>query len=99
MIARTDILLFRREGAIGVVTLNRPDRRNALNEELMDALRALWADANALRGIRCLVLTGAGKGFCSGADVSLLHGDRADARSTAADELSFLPGLHLEIPT
>jgi enoyl-CoA hydratase/carnithine racemase len=96
---RSEVLGFRREGAVGVVTLNRPDRRNALNEQLMDALRALWADAEALRGIRCLVLTGAGPGFCSGADMSLLHGDRADAGATAADELSFLPGPSLEIPT
>jgi enoyl-CoA hydratase/carnithine racemase len=94
----SDVLLFRREGAVGVVTLNRPDRRNALDVALMDALRALWSDRERLAGLRCLVLTGAGKGFCSGADVSMLHGDRDDARSTAADELSFLPGPQVAIP-
>ncbi|HEY6759958.1 MAG TPA: enoyl-CoA hydratase/isomerase family protein [Baekduia sp.] len=93
-----DVLLFRREGAVGVVTLNRPEVRNALDVALMDALRALWSDRERLAGLRCLVLTGAGKGFCSGADVSLLNTDRADAKATAADELAFLPGPQVAIP-
>ncbi len=91
-------LLTAREGTTLVVTLNRPEVRNALDAELMDALRALWHDADALAGIRAIVVTGAGKGFCAGADVSMLAGDRAEAAPTAAEELSFLPGEHVDRP-
>jgi enoyl-CoA hydratase/carnithine racemase len=90
---------FERDGDIAIVTLDRPQRRNALNAELMDSLRRLWADQQALDGVRCSVLTGAGPGFCAGADVELLHSDRREtAAATAADELSFLPGGALPMP-
>lgn len=88
----------RREGATLVATLNRPEARNALDVELMAALRALWTDADALDGVRCIVVTGAGKGFCSGADVSLLESDRGDAADTVEGELAFLPGHAVEVP-
>ena len=91
-------LLVERDGSTLVVTMNRPEVRNALDQELMSALRRLWADSEALRGVRCIVVTGADPGFCSGADVSLLKGDRADAAATAAEELSFLPGPQVEAP-
>jgi enoyl-CoA hydratase/carnithine racemase len=64
----------------------------------MQSLRALWDDANALRGVRCIVITGAGEGFCAGADMSLLASDRADAAPSAEEELSFLPGLRVACP-
>jgi len=90
---------FERDGDIAVVTLDRPQRRNALNAELMGSLRALWADRQALAGVRCVVLTGAGPGFCAGADVEMLHRDRRDtAAATAEDELSFLPGNTVAMP-
>jgi len=57
---------------VGTITLNRPDKMNALTVEmcgeLADALSALSADAT----VRCIVLTGAGKAFCAGADIGLL---------------------------
>ncbi len=55
--------------AIRTLTLNRPEVRNALNMGLLQALRAALAEAGR-DGVRCLVLTGAGKGFCAGADVA-----------------------------
>jgi enoyl-CoA hydratase/carnithine racemase len=58
------------EDAIAVLTLNRPDKRNAVSDamrtEFIDALERVSAD----KAIRALVLTGAGKGFCAGGDVS-----------------------------
>jgi enoyl-CoA hydratase/carnithine racemase len=85
-------------GHVLLVTLNRPRRRNALDASLMAALRGLWTDADALAGIRCIVLTGADPGFCSGADMSLLSADRSAAPVRAREELSFLPGLQVSCP-
>jgi len=57
------------DGGVRRLTLNRPARRNALNLALLKALRAELATARADATVRCLVLTGAGPGFCAGADV------------------------------
>ena len=58
------------QGAVRTITLNRPEARNALNFALLQALRAeLAAAAEPDAGVRCLILAGAGKGFCAGADV------------------------------
>jgi enoyl-CoA hydratase/carnithine racemase len=62
-------LLIENDGAVRILTMNRPEKRNALNmtlsEALLDGLRAADADA----GVRSLVLTGAGRAFCAGADL------------------------------
>lgn len=81
-----------------LVTLSRPAARNSLDVGLMSSLKALWRDPGALAGVRCVVVTGAGDGFCAGADMSLLKSDRADAADSAAEELSFLPGPHVDVP-
>lgn len=84
------------EDGVLSVTLNRPDALNALDVTLMRELRELWAALPG--GVRCIVLTGAGKGFCAGADMSLLESDRSDAAITVTDELAFLPGDQVEVP-
>jgi enoyl-CoA hydratase/carnithine racemase len=80
------------------VILNRPERRNALDDTLIAELRDLWSDDVALSGVRCVVLTGADPGFCSGADMSLLSRDRSDAPVNVHDELRFLPGPQIDCP-
>ena len=76
------ILVEHRDG-IARITLNRPDKLNsfivAMHEELRDALAGLSNDA----GLRVLVLTGAGRGFCAGQDLT----DRAVAPGTAPPDL------------
>ncbi|HET6231731.1 MAG TPA: enoyl-CoA hydratase-related protein [Longimicrobiaceae bacterium] len=66
-------LLTSRSAGVGRITLNRPDKRNALNAELVAdlkaALRAMDADAE----VRVVCIEGAGKDFCSGADLSALR--------------------------
>jgi 2-(1,2-epoxy-1,2-dihydrophenyl)acetyl-CoA isomerase len=52
------------------ITLNRPDARNAVNDEMREELLGVLSDARTNPDIRALVLTGAGKGFCTGADLS-----------------------------
>jgi 2-(1,2-epoxy-1,2-dihydrophenyl)acetyl-CoA isomerase len=64
-----DVLLRDDDGPVRTLTLNRPDARNALDLPLLSALRAGVAAAVEHPSVRCLVLTGAGKAFCAGADV------------------------------
>lgn len=81
-----------------VVTLDRPDRANAFDAHTMDELRRLWRKAAGDAALRAVIITGAGRAFCAGADMSMLAQDRGDVGDTAADELSFLPGPSLQIP-
>jgi 2-(1,2-epoxy-1,2-dihydrophenyl)acetyl-CoA isomerase len=66
-----------RDGAVATVTLHRPDKLNALDLEhvlaLRDALRTLATDGD----VRAVVLTGAGRGFCAGGDVTSMTGESA----------------------
>ncbi|CAN5312850.1 MAG: enoyl-CoA hydratase/isomerase family protein [Pyrinomonadaceae bacterium] len=61
------------EGAIARVTLNRPEKRNALNDELIAGLKNALREADANDAVRAVVITGAGADFCSGADLSALQ--------------------------
>jgi enoyl-CoA hydratase/carnithine racemase len=65
----TDVLLAERRGPVLVLTLNRPDRLNAWNDALEDAYYGALRDADADPEIRAIVVTGAGRGFCAGADM------------------------------
>ena len=58
------------ESQVAWITLNRPDARNAINDEMRDELIGVLTDARTNPEIRAVVLTGAGKGFCTGADLS-----------------------------
>lgn len=81
-----------------VVTLDRPARANALDPELMRDLRELWTRVAADSHVRCVVLTGAGRSFCAGADLGMLGAPRDSLGDTAADELAFLPGARVPVP-
>lgn len=63
------VLYETRENGIGVVTLNRPKRANAMNQELLAELDALCARLAADEELRCVVVTGAGQAFSSGFDL------------------------------
>jgi enoyl-CoA hydratase len=62
-------LLVRRDGFVVELTLNRPDRLNAVNRPLYEQLVAALIAADADPDTRCVILTGAGRGFCAGADL------------------------------
>jgi 2-(1,2-epoxy-1,2-dihydrophenyl)acetyl-CoA isomerase len=64
-----DVLLTERDGAVTVLTLNRPKSRNALNSALLQALAAGVQAAGEDPKVRAVVITGAGGAFCSGADL------------------------------
>lgn len=62
-----------RENSILTVTLNRPEKRNALNDALINDLKAALREADTDQNLRAIIVKGAGKDFCSGADLSALH--------------------------
>ncbi len=73
---KTDSFLLEHDTATGVVTLtlNRPDRLNALTFEIYDELRNTFRALDAEAGVRAIVITGTGKAFCSGGDVNDIIG-------------------------
>jgi 2-(1,2-epoxy-1,2-dihydrophenyl)acetyl-CoA isomerase len=75
-----EVLLETREGGVLILTLNRPDALNALNARLMNTLPGVLARAAEDREVSCVVLTGAGRGFCSGGDLGSIN-KAADARA------------------
>ena len=77
--SETDTLLLDRDGPVATLTINRPDRLNAVTFAMFSRLPALLAEAEAMPGVRVLVLRGAGrKSFSAGADIS----EFATARTT-----------------
>jgi 2-(1,2-epoxy-1,2-dihydrophenyl)acetyl-CoA isomerase len=63
-----DVLIEKKDG-VAKITLNRPESLNAMGGALMPMLAQFLADVSADRGVRCVVLTGAGRAFCAGGDV------------------------------
>jgi methylglutaconyl-CoA hydratase len=66
-------VLYDVDGVVARITLNRPEKRNALNEELIAALKEALRRANDEEEVRVVVLSGAGDDFCSGADLAALQ--------------------------
>jgi len=69
----TDQVLYSVEGAVARVTLNRPEKRNALNDAVIAGLKRGLQEAAKDERVRVVVISGAGKDFCSGADLSALQ--------------------------
>lgn len=63
------LVTFERRGAVGIVTLNRPERLNAISRSLTRDLHAVLSAANAEPDIAVIVFTGAGRAFCAGDDL------------------------------
>ena len=71
-----DTVLYQVEGAIATVTLNRPERMNTMNEELLEAALGALERAAGDDSVRVVIMTGAGRAFCAGGDLgSMAAGD------------------------
>jgi len=95
----TDHLRAEVADGVAVLTMNRPEARNAMSGEMLSGLRAALDDVETAPDVRCVVLTGAGGGFCAGGDVKgfaegsvsggaktvdeKVHDQRLDQRATA----------------
>jgi enoyl-CoA hydratase/carnithine racemase len=85
------------DGPVATITLDRPDRLNAMTERMLTEYVAAVRKAGADPSVRCVVVTGRGRGFCAGADLGVLaDGPSALDRLTRAD---LLPTVALEIDT
>jgi enoyl-CoA hydratase/carnithine racemase len=71
------LVLFKKQDNIGIATLNRPKVYNAFNDQILDELAAVIAEVGRDETIRALILTGAGKAFCAGRDVTELESNPA----------------------
>ena len=95
-------VLYEEADRIGMITLNRPDQRNAMTPELLDAFSVAIGEALADEEIRCLVITGKGRCFSAGADLrsSLQRSDLGKPASEASFAMyaPFLQVLEVKVP-
>ncbi len=77
-------ILFEREGGVATLTLNRPGSLNSFTTRMHQEVRHALERVESDKGIRCLLLTGAGRGFCAGQDLN----DRAVAPAADTPDLS-----------
>lgn len=102
--ATTDRVLLAEQDGRWTITMNDPDRRNCIDEAVIDQLGAAVDTVAADRNARTLVVAGAGSAFCAGADLPALFGDRDRTVAQTRDHLhrvydSFLRVRRLPIPT
>ena len=74
----SDTVLLEKRHAIAIITFNRPERLNALNDDMMLALRDTLGTVERDAAIRVVVLRGAGNAFMAGGDVAMFHAKRND---------------------
>ena len=70
-----EAVLLERDGAVLVVTLNRPERRNAVNRQMWRELREAFIGARDDAGVHAVVVTGSGGSFCAGQDLGEMTGE------------------------
>lgn len=79
-----DVLFEKRPDGVGLITLNRPDSLNAMGGRLLPMLAELLDQCERDRDVRCIAITGAGRGFCAGGDVRGMQ-SRNESQSAASD--------------
>ena len=93
-------VLYQVEDAVAVVTLNRPDRLNAMTLTMAGEIRAAMQQATDDDDVRVIVLTGAGRGFCAGADAARLQGRASGNAVVEEDTLDYTGAIEggLDLP-
>jgi enoyl-CoA hydratase/carnithine racemase len=94
-----ETFLADRSDGVLTVTLNRPDRLNATNGVARDEMSAFWREVATDPSVRCIVVTGAGRAFCAGADAEDMSTGvrpRGDIGYIAA--VDFCPGEYVSVP-
>ncbi|PWA09437.1 enoyl-CoA hydratase/isomerase family protein [Pueribacillus theae] len=80
----SDLLKVQKENGIAYLTMNRPDKLNALSKELVTFLIRALKDAEADEEIRAIILSGEGKSFCSGGDIGNMGGKMGPAQTLSS---------------
>ena len=89
----TEHLLVEREGHTLIVTMNRPEAKNALSPAMLVGMADAWQELNEDDSIRCAILTGAGGSFCTGMDLKAAAGDQ-QGPNPYAERWAADPDLH-----
>lgn len=84
-------ILFEVDGGVATITLNAPEKRNAMSPEMLEELRLALLEADDLLSVNVIVLKGAGKDFCSGYDLAGAYAGRA-ADDAAGNTLQYRSG-------
>lgn len=77
-----DTILTAQDGAVLTITLNRPDKLNAANDTLLSELADAFKQAGRDEGVRAIILTGAGRGFCAGQDLAAVQARVPDEKGS-----------------
>lgn len=93
----SELVLTQVEDRVALITINDPDRRNAVTAEISAALRAAVEAAETDAGVHAVIVTGAGKAFCAGADLSALGAATEDGLRVIYD--GFLAVAECNLPT
>ena len=91
--AGTENLTVERVGATMVVTMNRPEAKNALSTPMLVGMADAWVEADSDDEVRCIVLTGAGGDFCTGMDLKAFSGGGGEP-NPYAERMQADPDLH-----
>ena len=75
---KDDLVLVEKDGAVGIVHLNRPDKLNALSPDMMEAMASAVEGLDADRDIRVIILAGSARVFAAGADIEAMSKWSAD---------------------
>jgi enoyl-CoA hydratase len=99
--SESDLVLYSATDRVALITVNDPDRRNAVTGEMSALLRAAVARAEADPDVHAVVVTGAGKAFCAGADLSALSAAGAGAAEAGLQRLydGFMAVGNCTLPT
>ena len=92
------VLRVEDRGAVRILTMNRPEKRNALNTELTRALLDELLESDKEDSVRCVILTGAGQGFCAGADLSEFKDLVPEKARLVKERAELTMQLHLAFP-
>ena len=87
------VILYEKKDGVGIITLNYPERLNALSNQIRAEFRAIYDDSMNDDDVKVLIVTGSGKSFCAGADISGFKFDTPSIRKFIRDIISFLSML------
>ena len=90
-ISELNCLLYSVQDHVATITLNRPERRNALNRRAYDEIEAAFHQASSDPDVRCVVVTGADPAFCSGEDVKEMMTGEVSTAPAWPSQVRFAP--------
>ena len=94
--SRYESIKIEKADRVATVTLNRPDRLNAVNPALHHELMTIWNDLAEDREVNAIILTGAGRAFCAGGDVKgMASGSLASASGSQAERITAAEGRRI----